>query len=184
MGKAIINRKKQSNMIGDVVNYAVEYSTMNSPNPNIIEDNNLAGQSEFFDAAEGGDSGDDFYDATGGEYDDASFASDSMPDMTTYDFHDFLGFGKGARERRAMKREKNQLKFGAKNTLAQAQLESAKQQGKIAESDNALASKIAASSPNSTKKSGLSMGAKIGIGVGILAVLGTITYFIITKKKK
>jgi hypothetical protein len=181
MSKAIVN----SNMIGDVVNYAVEYSTMNSPNPNIIEDNNLADQSEFYDAAEGSeDNGDDFYDATGGEYDDASFASDSMPDMTTYDFHDFLGFGKGAKERRAIKREKNQLKFGAKNTLAQAQLESAKQQGAVAESDNALASKIAASSPKSTKTSGLSMGAKIGIGVGILAVLGTITYFIITKKKK
>jgi hypothetical protein len=92
------------------------------------------------------------------------------------------------------------MKFGAKDKMAQAQLESSKQQGALAQSDVATATALANASKSSgstnktsgstdnTEKektgwSGLSKGAKIGIVVGGVAVLSFVGYMLLRKKK-
>ena len=211
MGRAIVNydftdgreQDVMSNIDGNLVPYAVEYSTMGVPNPNIIEDRNLANgeisSGDFYDAS-GGMGGDDFYDATGSDND--TFAEDSMPDsMIDRDFDNALGRGKKGKKRGKsffnklldVQSNRQKMKFGAKDKMAQAQLESARQQGALAQSDVATANALAnasKSSGSSNKTSGektgwsaLSKGAKIGIVVGGVAVLGFVGYMLFRKKK-
>ena len=209
MGRAIVNydftdgqeQDVMSSIDGNVVKYAVEYSTMGVPNPNIIEDRNLAngeiGSGEFYDAS-GGMGGDDFYDATGEDND--TFAEDSMPDdMVDKEFENARGKKKGKKRKSFFNRlldvqsERQKMKFGAKDKMAQAQLESARQQGALAKSDVATATALAnasKSSGSSNKASGeksgwsaLSTGAKVGIVVGGVAVLGFVGYMLLRKKK-
>lgn len=113
MARNLVNRSLNADFIdsndassidGDLVNFDVEYSTMNTPNPAIIEDaalsNGVDGSvlnyaveystmntpnpniaedhmlaDEFYNSSGGG--GDDFYDATGGP---DEFPDDSQPD--------------------------------------------------------------------------------------------------------
>ena len=210
MGRGIVNydftdgreQDVMSSIDGNVVKYAVEYSTMGVPNPNIIEDKNLAngeiGSGEFYDAS-GGIGGDDFYDATGDDND--TFAEDSMPDAMANEFENALGRKKKKRRKRGgffnklldVQKQRQQMKFGAKDKMAQAQLESARQQGALAQSDVATANALAnasKSSGSSNKTSGektgwsaLSKGAKIGSVVGGVAVLGFVGYMLLRKKK-
>ena len=213
MGRAIVNYDfnneqeldPMSSIDGNVVKYAVEYSTMNTPNPNIIEDRNLAngeiGSGDFYDAdGESDFGGDDFYDATG--EDDDTFAEDSMPDsMFDGDYENAGGKKKKGRRKGFFQRlldvqsERQKMKFGAKDKMAQAQLESARQQGALAKSDVATANALASASKSSGSNaktsssgeksgwSGLSKGAKIGIVVGGVAVLGFVGYMLLRKKK-
>jgi hypothetical protein len=207
MGRAIVNydftdgreQDVMSNIDGNLVPYAVEYSTMGVPNPNIIEDRNLANgeisSGDFYDAS-GGMGGDDFYDATGSDND--TFAEDSMPDsMIDRDFDNALGRGKKGKKRGKsffnklldVQSNRQKMKFGAKDKMAQAQLESARQQGALAQSDVATANAIANASKSSgsnnekTGWSALSTGAKVGIVVGGVAVLGFVGYMLLRKKK-
>lgn len=89
---------------------------------------------------------------------------------------------KNERQRRRSVREKNtstrvNSKAAAKQTNAKAQELAAKGLG------SPSASVKLPSAPPAVK-SGLSTGAKIGIGVGALLVVGVITFLIIKKKKK
>jgi len=226
MGRAIVNydfvddSEMNSSIEGDLVKYAVEYSTMNTPNPNIIEDRNLAhgeiGDGEFYDAdGKPNLGGDDFYDATGEDFD--TFAEDSMPDQSVDEYENARGrkskkrkrfldkFMDARAERRKnrsgffnklldVQKQRQEAKFGAKDKMAQAQLESAKQQGALAQSDVATATALANASKTSgsTDKtssgeksgwSGLSKTAKIGIVIGGVAVLGFVGYMLVKKKK-
>jgi hypothetical protein len=80
--------------------------------------------------------------------------------------------------------ENRKQRLARKDMQAKGQLEAAKGLAKGAESDKEL---LKALSPTKTtepiKEKGLSMGAKIGIGVGIAAVLGIGAYFLLRKKK-
>lgn len=210
MGRAIVNydfvddSEMNSSIEGDMVKYAVEYSTMNQPNPNVIEDRNLAhddiSMGEFYDADGGRPNmgGDDFYDATG--IDNDTFAEDSMPDQSVDEYENAKG--KKKKRRRGgffsklldVQRERQKLKFGAKDKMAQAQLESARQQGALAQSDVATANALASASKSSGSSSktssggksgwsGLSTTAKVGIVIGGVAVLGFVGYMLLKKKK-
>jgi hypothetical protein len=225
MGRAIVNydfvddSEMNSSIEGDLVKYAVEYSTMGVPNPNIIEDRNLANgdisSDEFYDAdGKPNLGGDDFYDATGGEED--TFADDSMPDQSVDEYENARGkkrkrkgFLDKLREDRKeirknrsgffnklldVQKQRQEMKFGAKDKMAQAQLESAKQQGALAQSDVATATALASanklggttdktSSEGKSGWSGLSTTAKVGIVIGGVAVLGFVGYMLIKKKK-
>jgi hypothetical protein len=80
-------------------------------------------------------------------------------------------------------------KFKAKKQQANAQNEKVqadarKQLAKGAQDDKALLDALKPSSVVELEKEGLSMGAKIGIGVGIAAVLGIGAYFILKNKSK
>jgi len=224
MGRAIVNydftdgreQDVMSSIDGNLVKYAVEYSTMGVPNPNIIEDRNLANgeisSGDFYDAS-GGMGGDDFYDATGDDND--TFADDSMPDQSVDQFENARGRKKkrkgffdkvmdARKERRKnrsgffnklldVQKQRQQAKFGAKDKMAQAQLESSRQQGALAQSDVATATALANASKTSgstdktsgekTGWSALSTGAKVGIVVGGVAVLGFVGYMLLRKKK-
>jgi len=225
MGRGIVNydftdgreQDVMSNIDGNLVKYAVEYGYTGMPNPNVIEDRNLANgeisSGDFYDAS-GGMGGDDFYDATGDDND--TFADDSMPDQSIDQFENARGrkrkkrkrfFDKvmdARKERRKnrsgflnklldVQKQRQQAKFGAKDKMAQAQLESAKQQGALAQSDVATATALANASKTSgsadrtseekTGWSALSTGAKVGIVVGGVAVLGFVGYMLLRKKK-
>jgi hypothetical protein len=100
MGRAIVNydftdgreQDIMSNIDGNLVQYAIEDGNTSMPNPNIIEDRNLANgeisSGDFYDAS-GGMGGDDFYDATGDDND--TFADDSMPDQSIDQFENARG---------------------------------------------------------------------------------------------
>lgn len=211
MGRGIVNydftdgreQDVMSSIDGNLVKYAVEYSTMGVPNPNVIEDRNLANgeisSGDFYDAS-GGMGGDDFYDATGSDND--TFAEDSMPDsMVDSEFENARGKKRGKKRKGFFNKlldvqsDRQKMKFGAKDKMAQAQLESSKQQGALAQSDVATATALAnasksSGSTNKTSSSGeksgwsaLSKGAKIGIVVGGVAVLGFVGYMLFRKKK-
>jgi len=208
MGRGIVNydfvddSEMNSSIEGDLVKYAVEYSTMGVPNPNIIEDRNLSngdiGSGEFYDAiGKPNLGGDDFYDATGEDED--TFAEDSMPDQSVDEFENARG--KKRRKKNSffnklldVQAERQKMKFGAKDKQAQAQLESAKQQGALAQSDVATATALANASKSSGSSSktssgeksgwsGLSTTAKVGIVIGGVAVLGFVGYMLMRKKK-
>ena len=210
MGRAIVNydfvddSEMSSSIEGDLVKYAVEYSTMNEPNPNIIEDRNLANgdisSGDFYDAiGRPNMGGDDFYDATG--IDNDSFAEDSMPDQTVDEYENVKGKKRRKKKKRFFDKlldvqaERQKMKFGAKDKMAQAQLESARQQGALAQSDVATANALASASKSSgssdksaseTKSgwSGLSTTAKVGIVIGGVAVLGFVGYMLLKNKNK
>jgi hypothetical protein len=208
MGRAIVNydfvddSEMNSSIEGDLVKYAVEYSTMNTPNPNIIEDRNLANgdisSGDFYDAdGKPNLGGDDFYDATGSEED--TFAEDSMPDQTVDEYENARGKKKKKKtffnKLLDVQADRQKMKFGAKDKMAQAQLESARQQGALAQSDVATASALANASKSSGSSSktssegksgwsGLSTTAKVGIVIGGVAVLGFVGYMLLRKKKK
>lgn len=87
----------------------------------------------------------------------------------------------------ANQREKNRMKFAAKDKLAQAQIESAKASQKGVSADIALAKSLGKTSSipaQKPEKQGMSTTTKILIGVGVLAVLGIGAYFLLKKKKK
>jgi hypothetical protein len=210
MGRGIVNydftdgreQDVMSSIDGNLVQYAIEDGNTSMPNPNIIEDRNLANgeisSGDFYDAS-GGMGGDDFYDATG--VDNDTFADDSMPDQSIDQFENARGRKRKKRKKRGgffnklldVQKQRQQAKFGAKDKMAQAQLESAKQQGALAQSDVATATALANASKTSgsadktseekTGWSGLSKGAKIGIVVGGVAVLGFVGYMLLRKKK-
>ena len=210
MGRAIVNydfvddSEMSSSIEGDLVKYAVEYSTMNEPNPNIIEDRNLANgdisSGDFYDAiGRPNMGGDDFYDATG--IDNDSFAEDSMPDQTVDEYENVKGKKRRKKKKRFFDKlldvqaERQKMKFGAKDKMAQAQLESARQQGALAQSDVATANALASASKSSgssnksaseTKSgwSALSTTAKVGIVIGGVAVLGFVGYMLLKNKNK
>ena len=85
--------------------------------------------------------------------------------------------GKKVRKFKAKKQQAN-----AENEKVQA--DARKQLEKGAEQDKALLATLNPPAVVELEKKGLSMGAKIGIGVGIAAVLGIAAYFIIKRKNK
>jgi len=84
---------------------------------------------------------------------------------------------KKVRKFKAKKQEEN-----VQNEKVQA--DARKQLAKGAEEDKALLATLNPPAVVELEKKGLSMGAKIGIGVGIAAVLGIAAYFIIKRKNK
>ena len=100
--------------------------------------------------------------------------------------------GIGARIRKRVKNSKlgkKVRKFKAKKQQANAenekvQADARKQLAKGAEEDKALLATLTPPAVVELEKEGLSMGAKIGIGVGIAAVLGIGAYFILKNKNK
>jgi hypothetical protein len=103
--------------------------------------------------------------------------------------------GLGARLKRRVKRRvkntrlaKKVRKFKAKKQEENVQNEKVqadarKQLAKGAEDDKVLLDALKPSATVEVEKKGMSMGAKIGIGVGIAAVLGIGAYFLLRKKK-
>lgn len=83
-------------------------------------------------------------------------------------------------ERTLSKADARKTKAGAKATAAEGQRLAAESMGKESQSDVALAQALA-QKPAETSK-GLSTGAKIGIALGVLAVLGVGVYFVMKKK--
>lgn len=69
-----------------------------------------------------------------------------------------------------------------KTIEAKAQLAASKGLSKSAESNKELYKALAPTATQSSKSKGLSTGAKIGIGVGVAAVLGIGAYFLLKKK--
>jgi hypothetical protein len=158
-----INDNEFANIDGDIVNYDIQYGG-GKVSPNSKEG--------FMSSADG----DDYYDADG----------------DSDDFYNAGGLFSGMRKAQA-KREKRRalknkskdeariLKAKSKQTLADAQIESAKAMGKGTEGDIALAKSLEAKPDAEPVKEGLSKGAKIGIAVGVAVVLG-IVGFIVYKK--
>jgi hypothetical protein len=81
-------------------------------------------------------------------------------------------------------REKNRLKFAAKDKQAQAQIESARALGRGTSADAALARSLGSTMATTPQtKPGMSTTTKVLIGVGVAAVLGIGAYFLLKKKK-
>ncbi len=141
----------------------------------------------------------DFINEVGGDGESFDFADGTEFDYAEGDAFDYADgysnvFGARARGRRRSRRKARQrrrnlrLKSKARERelQAQAQIEAAKSLGKESQSDIELAKALSAPSPDSSRvedKKGLSTGAKIGIGVGIVAVIGVIG-FIVYKRMK
>jgi hypothetical protein len=83
-------------------------------------------------------------------------------------------------ERTMSKSDARKTKAGAKATTAEGQRLAAESLGKESQSDVALAQALA-QKPAETKK-GLSTGAKVGIALGVLAVLGVGVYLVMKNK--
>jgi hypothetical protein len=79
--------------------------------------------------------------------------------------------------------ENRKQRLARKDMQAKGQLEAARGLAKGAESDKQLLKALESKKTVAPKEKGLSMGAKIGIGVGIVAVLGIGAYFLLRKKK-
>lgn len=100
--------------------------------------------------------------------------------------------GLGARLKRRVKNTrlgKKVRKFKTKRQQENVQNErvqadARKQLEKGAEDDKALLDALKPSAAVEVEKKGMSMGAKIGIGVGIAAILGIGAYFIIKRRNK
>jgi hypothetical protein len=162
--------------------------------------NNLDGSIENFDAVNAGNNvsrnyfdQDNFYPANGWvEHYDATNASNNV--MRNYHDQDNFYPASGwlssnvnkissgtilSKKERTKRRQQRQSR---KDAQTQGQLEAARGLAKAAEGDKELLKTLA---PKKTikPKEGLSMGAKIGIGVGIAAVLGIGAYFLLRKKK-
>lgn len=166
-----INDNEFSNIDGDIVSYDIQYGGGKvSPNS----------QEGFMSSADGdyenADGNDEFYDADGDD-----------------EFYNAGGFWKNFRKnqkiRQARRNERNKSKneartgkAKAKQTLAEAQIESAKALGKGTEGDIALAKSLEAK-PDKEVKEGMSKGVKIGIAVGVVVILGVVG-FIVYKKMK
>lgn len=105
--------------------------------------------------------------------------------------------GKSRRKRRqenqdrrlAMREERTSSKADTRKTKAQSKLEKsiadqkmAESLGKTVQSDVALADALGKTAPK-TKK-GMSTGAKVGIAIGVVVVLGAVGYFIYKARKK
>lgn len=84
------------------------------------------------------------------------------------------------KKERAKRRERRQAR---KDMQAKGQLIAAKGLAKSSQGDAALLSALTPASAPADEKKGLSLGAKIGIGVGIAAILGIGAYFLLRKKK-
>jgi hypothetical protein len=80
--------------------------------------------------------------------------------------------------------ERRKQRQSRKDMQVQGQLEAARGLAKGAEGDKQLLKALESKKTVAPKEKGLSMGAKIGIGVGIVAVLGIGAYFIIKNKNK
>ena len=80
------------------------------------------------------------------------------------------------------KAEARTTKAGAKQTAAEGQRLAAESMGKESQSDVALAQALAQKPADAPK--GLSTGAKVGIALGVLAVLGVGIYFVMKKRNK
>lgn len=85
------------------------------------------------------------------------------------------------KKERAKRRAKRDSR---KDKQAQGQAEASKALAKGAQDDKALLDALKPSTVVALEKKGLSMGAKIGIGVGIAAILGIGAYFILRNKNK
>lgn len=109
------------------------------------------------------------------------------------EFSDASGLFSGMRKRRKQRQARRDLRVKskaqarlyrnkAKIEQAKAQQIAAQSMGKT-EGDVALAQAIASGEKSGKSKKGLSTGAKVGIGLAVLAVLGVATYFIINSRK-
>lgn len=155
-----------------------------------------------FYPAEGeiGDGEFDFVNEVGGDGESFDFADGTEFDYAEGDAFDYADgysnvFGARARSRRRARRKARQKrklirtrsKARERELQAQAQLVASKNLGKESQSDVELARALATPSPDAQRlsddKKGLSTGAKIGIGLGIVAVLGVIG-FVVYKKMK
>jgi hypothetical protein len=167
-----INDNEFSNIDGDIVSYDIQYGG-GKVSPNSQEGfmssadgdyENAGGNDEFYDA----DGDDDYYNA-GGLF--KNFRKNQAKRQKRRD------------DRTKSKNEARTEKAKAKQTLAKAQVESAKALAKGTEGDIALAKSLEAKPDGETVKEGLSKGAKIGIAVGVVVILG-IVGFIVYKKMK
>ena len=201
MGRAIVNSSANGQQIvnkeyvddsayslvdGDIVKYAVEYGSTSGVNPNVIEStalgNDLMGD-DYFNSADGNVDvgGDDFYDATGEESD--NFADDYMPDdRINADGEEFENFTLISKKKRA-KFNRGLKKFG-KNLEKVGKVGLAALQKKQEGAGSSIPTLPPAPIEETPKGwAGLSTGAKVVIVGGGLAVLGTIAYFVLSKKK-
>lgn len=80
--------------------------------------------------------------------------------------------------------ENRKQRLARKEMQAKGQLEAAKGLAKSSEGDKELLKALAPTKSSEPVEKGLSMGAKIGIGVGIVAVLGIGGYFLLKGKNK
>lgn len=195
-----INDKEFSNIDGDIVNYEIEYS-QGRIKPNSKEGFMIGvdGDTSGADGDYYGADGEDFYDADGDYENGDELGDDYVAEDSDYagadgDTDEFYN-AKGKRRKKKKgggffsrlldnQREKNRLKFQAKNTLAKAQVESAKAMGKGTAGDIALAKSLEAKPDSEPVQEGLSKNAKIGIGVGVALVVGVIAFVVIKKMGK
>lgn len=102
-------------------------------------------------------------------------------------FENIFGLSKKERDARL---ERKKLKAQGKKAKGLAKLEEAKAKSVMAKgtldksADIALANALATPASADAEPKGMSTGMKIGIGVGILAVVGGIIFFVMKKKKK
>lgn len=188
VNKEYVDDSEYSLVDGDIVKYAVEYGSTSVPNPNIIESralgNDLMGD-DYFSSAEGkvDVGGDDFYDATGEESD--NFADDYMPDERPsfdgqeeeYENFTLIGKEKRAKLNRGLKNIGKNIGKVGKLGLGALQ--------RKGEGAGATAPTLPPPPVEQPRKgwAGLSTGAKIAIVGGGLAVLGTVIFLIVRKKK-
>ncbi len=180
------------NIDGDVLNYEVANGLQNIGNN--FHENGLSNTDMSF--ADGG-ADDDFFGADG-EDDFYGYGGDNDGDADDYYNAGgmFSNYRKQQKERqkrrtdrsksrneaRKTRGEASKMRADAKQRQGDAQIESAKSMGKGVEGDVALANALAKNQPEESK--GLSLGAKIGIGAGIVLILGVAGYFIYKKMKK
>lgn len=180
------------NIDGDVLNYEVANGFQNIGNN--FHENGLSNTDMSY---AGGDVDDDFFGADG-EDDFYGYGGDNDGDAD--DYYNAGGLFKNYRkqqserqkrrtersksknEARKMRGEASKTRADAKVGMSEAQKLSAKASEKGVEGDVALANALAKNQPEESK--GLSLGAKVGIGAGIVLVLGVVGYFIYKKMKK
>lgn len=166
------HKEELLSMDGEVLSYDSVTATQNIGGIKFNEDY----LTDYFNAD--GEDGDDFYDGKLENYENAIGKKFRQQQKKRQRRRDLRTKSKAkARETRARARETSAK---AKIQQAKAQQLSAKASEKSVASDVALAEALKVSAPTTPieEKKGLSMGAKIGIGVGIAVVLGVAGFFI------
>lgn len=168
------------NLSGEVINYDI-IPAINKVTNNPFDDDNFypacgcssaEGEESSFDA----DSNFDAESGADGEFSEASGL--------------FKNFHKNQKIRQKRRDEKQKSKAQARVLKSKAKLGLADAQKTAAKSlqdksgDIEMAEALAKSAPAAEEKTGMSTGLKIGIGVGIVAVLGVIGFVVYKKMKK
>lgn len=166
-----------------IINYEVANGFQNIGNQYNENYMSADGDSDDFYDADGDN--DEFYNAGGRKKGKSGFAKfwSYTPLGMLKDGIDRRNSPEGLARRDARKQQRLDIrksKVEAKQTLANAQVESAKQMGKGSEADLELAKSLGKNAEQPTEK-GLSKGMKIGVAVGVVLILGVVG-FIVYKK--